>query len=104
MGRTILRTQQRFRQYIAEHAAEDTSLRRGEDPYESDPRWEDCFVGVATWPTGTSLLSYGMVYNVLEGLWLYMYRGDILMTGVFEVKDDQFGIVGIGKIAKDRPD
>lgn len=42
--------------------------------------------------------------NVLQGLWLYLYRGGRFQTAVFEVRDDQFGTVGIGKITPERPD
>lgn len=41
--------------------------------------------------------------NVLNGLWWYMYRGGRYRLAVFEVRDDQFGTVGIGKITPDRP-
>lgn len=104
MGTTILRTQMRLREFIRRYSTEDTPLRLGEDPYESDEKYQGCFVGVATWPMGSQLLTYGTVYNVLQGLWLYMYRGERYMMGVFEVRDDQFGVVGIGKIQSTRPD
>ena len=42
--------------------------------------------------------------NVLQGLWLYLYREDRFQVAMFEVRDDQFGTVGIGKITPDRPD
>lgn len=42
--------------------------------------------------------------NVLQGLWLYLYRAGRFQQAVFEVRDDQFGTVGIGKITPDRPD
>ncbi len=41
--------------------------------------------------------------NVLQGLWLYLYREERFVTAVFEVRDDQFGTVGIGKITPERP-
>ena len=104
MGTTILRTQLALRDFIRRHNAQDTPLRRGQDPYESDEKYKDCFVGVATWPMGSQLLTYGTVYNALQGLWLYMYREERYMMGVFEVRDDQFGVVGIGKIESTRPD
>ena len=42
--------------------------------------------------------------NVLQGLWLYLYRGDRFHMAVFEVRDDQLGTVGIGRITPERPD
>lgn len=42
--------------------------------------------------------------NVLQGLWLYLYRAGRFQVAVFEVRDDQFGTVGIGKITPERPD
>lgn len=42
--------------------------------------------------------------NVLQGLWLYLYRAGRFQTAVFEVRDDQLGTVGIGKITPERPD
>lgn len=40
--------------------------------------------------------------NVLQGLWLYLYMGGRYATCLFEVWDDQFGSVGIGKITPER--
>jgi len=42
--------------------------------------------------------------NVLQGLWLYLYMEGRFCTCVFEVRDDQLGSVGIGKITPGRPD
>lgn len=103
MGITILSTQRYLRDFIRGRDATDTPLRRGEDPYESDERYQGCFFGVATWPPGSQLLTYGMVYDVLQGLWLYMYRQGLFVMAVFEVRDDQFGAVGIGKLQPHRP-
>ena len=75
-----------------------------DDPYESDRRWTGCFFGVATFPVDAHHLTYGVVMNVLQGLWLYLYRADRFHQAVFEVRDDQFGTVGIGKITPKRPD
>ena len=33
-----------------------------------------------------------------------LYRGERFETAVFEVRDDQFGTIGIGKITPKRPD
>ncbi|CAF9909957.1 MAG: hypothetical protein ALECFALPRED_006118 [Alectoria fallacina] len=120
LGRTILRTQQSLSAFINSHDAEDaplidrTALQAKEpkltkqashdDPYESDARYPGCFFGVATWPIGYHHLTYGIVMNVLQGLWLYLYRADRFQVAMFEVRDDQFGTVGIGKVTPDRPD
>ncbi|KAG6986693.1 hypothetical protein G7Y79_00074g098900 [Physcia stellaris] len=105
MGVTILRTQQRLRDYMQRYDLEDTPLRRdrGEDPYESEEKYKGCFVGVASWPLNTKLLTYGMVEDVLQGLWLFLYREERFVGAVFEVGTDQYGIVGIGKIQPHRP-
>lgn len=77
---------------------------RVDDPYESDARYPGCFFGVATFPIGYHHLTYGIVMNVLNGLWWYLYRAGRYQLAVFEVRDDQFGTVGIGKITPERPD
>ena len=104
MGQTILRTQVRLRDFIKRQSAADEPLGRGHNPYESDKIYEGCFFGAASWPAGSRLLTYGIVYEVLQGLWLFMYRGERFMQAVFEIKTDQFGTVGIGKLQADRPD
>lgn len=40
--------------------------------------------------------------DVLQGLWLYLYRAGRFQLAVFEVRDDSFGSVGIGKITPER--
>ncbi len=75
-----------------------------DDPYESAARYPGCFFGVATFPVGYHHLTYGIVMDVLQGLWLYLYRAGRFQTAVFEVRDDQLGTVGIGKITPGRPD
>ena len=104
LGQTILRTQQRLRSIISRDSAEDTPLRLSQDPYESDEIYQGCFFGVASWPVGSQLLTYGTVDEVLQGLWLYLYRGERFARAVFQVRNDQFGLVGIGKIQSNRPD
>ncbi|MCJ1457462.1 hypothetical protein MMC28_007830 [Mycoblastus sanguinarius] len=104
LGRTILRTNQSLYAYIAHYDASDTPLRRVDDPYESEVRWTGCFFGVATMPPDYHHLTYGIVGNVLQGLWWVLYRGERFETAVFEVRDDQFGTIGIGKITPKRPD
>jgi len=103
LGRTILQTQAQLRSFIEAHNAKDTSLAVRDDPYESDLRWEGCYFGVAEFPVGTRLMTYGIVYNVLEGLrlWLYMDRNN--KRAVFEVRDEQFGMVGMGTISPHPP-
>ncbi|KAF6223222.1 hypothetical protein HO133_000064 [Letharia lupina] len=104
IGRTILRTQQSLAAFIKAYDADDTPLARLDDPYESDIRYSGCFFGVATFPIGYHHLTYGIVMNVLQGLWLYLYRAGRFQMAAFEVRDDQFGTVGVGKITPDRPD
>ena len=104
MGQTLLRTQLRLRDFIRRQSAEDWPLLPGQNPYESDKIYEGCFFGAASWPIGAHLLTYGIVDEVLQGLWLFMYRGDRFIQATFEIKTDQFGTVGIGKLQADRPD
>ena len=104
MGQTILRTQQRLRAFIKRQSAADEPLFAGQNPYESDKMYEGCFFGAASWPMGSHLLTYGIVDEVLQGLWVFMYRGDRFITAVFEIRTDQFGVVGIGKLQAERPD
>lgn len=75
-----------------------------DDPYESDLRYgQGCHIGVATLPSGYPHLTYGIVMDVLQGLWLYLYRGGRFAMALFEVADDQFGSVGVGKVSPERP-
>lgn len=39
---------------------------------------------------------------MLQGLFEYLYRGERLMTAVFEVRDDSFGVVGVGRVTAER--
>ena len=48
-------------------------------------------------------LTYGMIADSLQGIWIYMYRGYRLVGAIFEVNDDTWGIVGVGKISVNRP-
>lgn len=77
------------------------------DPYESPPSTSPgCHIGVASLPASTygyQHLTYGIVSDVLQGLWLYLYRGERFTTAIFEVADDQFGSVGVGKVSEQRP-
>jgi len=99
LGRTILRTQAEVRDYINTHDANDTSLTVADDPYESNPYWEGCYFGVAELPYGTKLMTYGIVYNVLEGLRLWLYMDRVDKAAVFEVRHEEFGAIGIGRIS-----
>lgn len=103
LGRTILRTQAEVREYINRHDANDTSLAVADDPYESNLYWEGCYFGVAEFPFGTKLLTYGIVYNVLEGLRLWLYMDKIDKAAVFEVRHEQFGAIGMGRISPHPP-
>ena len=57
--------------------------------------------GVATYPEDAHHLTYGIVLEVLQGLFLYLFRGKIYRETVFQVFNDRFGsrrTVGVGKI------
>ncbi|KAL9065343.1 MAG: hypothetical protein Q9161_008289 [Pseudevernia consocians] len=77
MARTILQTQVRLRRYITTHyqAANDV-LFSSDDPYTSEPEFTGCFFAVMNWPSDRQKhLTYGMVENVLKGVWEFLYRG-----------------------------
>lgn len=40
---------------------------------------------------------------MLQGLWEFLYRGDRFVEVAFEVLDDQWGLVGLGKVSSVRP-
>lgn len=111
MGRTILRTQQALRAQIAStYQLRDLPLQPDDEPYKSDPYWTGCFLGVIAWPPVKPPrfiieyhLTYGIVENVLQGLWEFLYRGDRFVEAAFEVIDDQWGLVGLGKVTTKRP-
>lgn len=78
--------------------------------YKSDPHWVGCFLGVIAYPPPKRPLfvieyhlTYGIVENVLQGLWEFLYRGNRLVEVAFEVIDDQWGLVGLGKVSTVRP-
>ena len=78
-----------------------------DDPYESSRRWTGCFFGAATVPAEAHHLTYGIVDEVLQGLFIYLFRQGRFYEAVFEILNDRFGqvrTVGIGKITPGRPD
>ena len=44
-----------------------------------------------------------MVENVLKGLWDYVYRREKYVSAHILVKDDEFGVVGIAGLTRERP-
>lgn len=104
LGRTILQTRKQLRDFITAYRAYDMLLNRLEDPFESSEEWTGCFFGVMSYPMDQDFhLTYGMIADSLQGMWNYMYRGDRLLGAVFEVNDDTWGVVGVGKISVSRP-
>ena len=106
MARTVLQTQVTLRRYIRDHyqAAHDV-LFPSDDPYMSDLDQSGCFLAVTHWPEGRPKhLTYGMVDNVLKGIWEFMYRGERFVEANFEVFDEQLGVVGSGLIERGFPD
>ncbi|KAL6716432.1 hypothetical protein ACLMJK_005999 [Lecanora helva] len=104
LGITLLTTQQTLRAYIStQYRAAETALSPSDDPYKSSPRFTDCFIGVSTFPNGNKHLTYGVVANVLQGLWDFLYRGGREGEAVFEVVDEVWGTVGVGKVTRERP-
>lgn len=97
LGRTILRTQEDIRVYIASHTS--GAKIPLDEAYESDRRWTGCFFGVQPYPKDYRKLTYGIVGNVLEGLWWVTYREKRYVTTIFEVRDDKWGSVGRGKVS-----
>ena len=111
MGRTILRTQLALRAQIAStYQLRDLPLQPDDEPYKSDPYWTGCFLGVIAWPPPQPPrfiieyhLTYGVVENVLQGLWEFLYMGNRFVEAAFEVIDDHWGLVGLGKVTTERP-
>lgn len=105
MARTFLQTQIEIRRYITTHyqAANDV-LFRSDDPYMSKSEFTGCFFAVGHYPLeDRSQLTYGMVDNVLKGMWEFLYRGGRFVAAEFYVVDEHLGTVGIGLVEKDRP-
>lgn len=111
MCRTILGTQQALRAQIAAHyQLRDLPLQSDDEPYKSDPHWAGCFLGVIAFPPAKPPrflieyhLTYGIVEIVLQGLWEFLYMGERFVETAFEVLDDQWGLVGVGKVSSVRP-
>lgn len=102
LGRTILQQQLEIRNFIERHDAFNMSLRRFDDPFESPEDSFGCFFGVKGWPIDHDHLTCGMVANLLQGLWEYLYREERFHGVIFEVIDDVWGAVGVGKISLTR--
>ncbi len=105
--RTLTWTSKELRDFIAANDATDKPLAIRHDPFESSRQWTGCFFGVATLPAGAHFLTYGIVLEILQGLFTYLLRGRRFREAVFEVKNDRFGTVrtvGVGKITPGRPD
>ncbi len=93
-----------LRAFIQTHyQAADTPLTVSDDPYKSSPRLAGCFVGVDSYPKGNKHLTYGIVANVLQGLWDYLYKGGRWRDAVFEVQDEEWGTVGVGRVSQRLP-
>ncbi|KAM0805423.1 hypothetical protein BDR22DRAFT_884954 [Usnea florida] len=106
MARTLLQTQVTLRRYIRTHykAAQDL-LFPSDDPYMSDLDLSGCFLAVAHWPEDRPRhLTYGMMDDVLKGVWEFMYRGGRFVEANFVVFDEQLGVVGSGLIERGFPD
>ena len=43
-------------------------------------------------------LTYGKVLDVLHGVWQFMYLGERFYEVTFVVKDEEFGLIGVGRI------
>ena len=103
--RTITYTRQVLRSFIEEYHASDTGLTVPDDPYESPRILTGCSFGVATVPPDAHHLTYGIVDEVLQGLFNYLFRAERHREAIFEVFNDRFGqvrTVGIGKITPGR--
>lgn len=98
LGNTILKTQQTLRTYVTEHHAAFLSLRNQDDPYESNSDWKGCAFCVTHYPATHRHLTYGTVLNVLQGLWLFLYRDGRFTEVRFQVEDERWGIVGVGSL------
>jgi hypothetical protein len=48
-------------------------------------------------------MTYGVVALVLQGLWDFLYKGGRYVEAAFEVQDDQWGSVGIGRVSREAP-
>ena len=106
MARTLLQTQVTLRRYIKDHyqAAQDV-LFPSDDPYMSDLDLTGCFLAVTHWPEDRPKhLTYGMVDNVLKGIWDVMYRDGRFVEVNFDVFDEQLGLVGAGLMERGSPD
>ena len=60
-------------------------------------------MGISTYPEGNKFLTYGVVANVLQGLWDYLYKGGRFKEACFEVQDDVHGTVGVGRVTRNLP-
>ena len=98
LGQTILEMQQSVSDYIEQHHASDTPLPPIDDPYESPPVTVEPFIyiGIESHPRQGGHLTYGVLRDALQGLWLYLYREQRFQTAGFSVETEEWGQVGIG--------
>lgn len=106
MAHAILRVQLRLRRFFASHyQASNDVLFSSDDPYMSDPFYSGCFFAVTHYPLDRQKrLTYGMVDNVLKGIWERLYRGERFQCADFYVTDDALGDVGFGRLLRESPE
>lgn len=105
IARTLLQTQVRLRRYIATHwRAEEDVLFPSDDPYMSSEADTGCFFGITHYPIEQpKRLTYGMVESVLTGVFDVLYRGDRYVGANILIVHDYMGMVGFGRVTKNRP-
>ena len=102
LGRTILQSQREVQRFIDTNQASDWLLDHLHDPFESGPLWRGCFIGVKMSPPGHNHFTCGMLMDVLQGLWIILYRKNRHHAIIFDVRDDTYGIVAVGKVSPRR--
>jgi hypothetical protein len=101
MARTILQTQKQLRDFIEMYHAADRLLNPTEDPFESSEDWTGCYFGLMSYPFDKDLhLTYGMIYDSLQGIWDYMYRQGRFFGAIIEVNDDSGGWLGLENLVR----
>ena len=105
MARTLLQTQVSLRRYIARYyRADEDVLFPSDDPYTSSEANTGCFFGVTHFPENLpKRLTYGMVESILTGVFDVLYRGNLYVAADILMIHDNMGMVGFGRVTKDRP-
>lgn len=97
LGRALLLTNLTLFDYISQHKAFNTPVIPLDDPYSSDVS-PFLYFEMRSHPYHNPHLTYGVIAQVLQGLWIYLYMGRRSMTTGIDVYIEGVGLVALGYV------